>query len=109
MDWEPAAACTLTPAGPSCPTDAESISIASQLRKLFPRSRYILSIASVHVGLYGEGSFAAAKPISPWTGLQLALAKSPGDYSLPRAVLPQDMQRCKCRLGCRCTFCPFIC
>jgi hypothetical protein len=55
--------------------------VASQLRKLFPKSRFILSTASTHVGMYGQGQFAAAKPITPWTGLQLALAKSPGELA----------------------------
>lgn len=79
MDWEPAAACSLTAAGPACPTDAEGIAAARRLRALFPKSKFILSLASVHVGMYGEGSFAAAKPVSPYAGLQLALAKSAGE------------------------------
>jgi hypothetical protein len=78
MDWEPDAACELTATGPKCPTDAESINVATKLRALFPRNRYILSTASVHVGMYGEGTFKSAQPVSPWTGLQLALAKSTG-------------------------------
>lgn len=82
MDWEPAAACSLTAAGPACPTDAEGIAAARRLRALFPKSKFILSLASVHVGMYGEGSFAAAKPVSPYAGLQLALAKSAAGQAL---------------------------
>jgi chitinase len=78
MDWEPEAACKLTAAGPNCPTDAESINVAIKLRSLFPKRRYILSTASVHVGMYGEGLYKYALPVSAWTGLQLALAKSAG-------------------------------
>eukprot|EP00882_Tetradesmus_deserticola_P031452 GHRQ01035564.1.p1 GENE.GHRQ01035564.1~~GHRQ01035564.1.p1 ORF type:complete len:369 (+),score=117.10 GHRQ01035564.1:314-1420(+) len=36
----------------------------------------------MHVGMYGQGAFAAARPVSPWTGLQLALAKSPAGQAL---------------------------
>jgi hypothetical protein len=88
MDWEPDAACELTAAGLRCPTDAESIDVATKLRSLFPQNRYLLSIASMHVGMYGEGAFRSAKPISPWTGLQLALAKSAG-------ALQQDLASCR--------------
>jgi len=81
-DYEPNAACTVSGGKVSCPTDAESIKALTDLRNTFPKGSYLLSTASFHVGCYGEGDFAAAQPRSAYTGINLAMAKSPAGQSL---------------------------
>lgn len=85
IDYEPASpGCTTNPAGGvTCATDAESVRVATKLRKALPAGAYLMSVASFHVGAYGEGEFAASKPTdSPYRGVSLALAKSTAGQTL---------------------------
>jgi hypothetical protein len=68
LDYEPAAACQVSAGKVTCATDTESVEVTTQLRDAFPKGQYILSTASFHVGCYGEGLFAASKPITAYTG-----------------------------------------
>jgi chitinase len=58
------------------------VAVTAALRAALPKGRYILSTASWHVGMYGEGAFAAAKPLSIYTGVNLAMAKSAAGQQL---------------------------
>ena len=83
LDWEPStAACTVSGSTVSCPTDAEAVAAVTTLRSALPKGQFILSTASFHVGLYGEGAFAASKPASGYRGIDLAMAKSPAGQGL---------------------------
>jgi chitinase len=66
----------------SCPTDAESVATTAALRAALPAGQYILSTASWHVGMYGEGAFKTSQPVSIFTGVNLAMAKSAAGQSL---------------------------
>jgi len=82
-DYEPNnPACQIVGGTVKCPTDAESVNVLTALRKTFPKGRYILSTASFHVGCYGEGAYAAAKPASGYAGINLAMAKSAAGQAL---------------------------
>jgi len=82
LDYEPAASCTSGGGTVSCATDAESVVVTAALRAALPKGQYILSTASWHVGMYGEGAFANAKPGSAYTGVNLAMAKSSAGQEL---------------------------
>ncbi|KAI8475983.1 MAG: glycoside hydrolase superfamily [Monoraphidium minutum] len=83
LDWEPStAACAATGGKVSCPTDAEGVAAVTALREKLPKGQYLLSTASFHVGVYGEGAFAASKPASGYMGINLAMARSPAGQSL---------------------------
>jgi hypothetical protein len=47
------------------------------MRDALPKGQFLLSTASFHVGCYGEGAFAASKPATAYTGINLAMARSP--------------------------------
>jgi hypothetical protein len=82
LDWEPSApACTASGGRVSCPTDAEGVAAATKLRDALPKGQFLLSTASFHVGCYGEGAFAASKPASAYTGINLAMARSAAGQS----------------------------
>ena len=66
----------------NCPTDAEGIAAVTALRTALPKGSYLLSTASFHVGCYGEGAFAASKPSSKYTGINLAMARSTAGQQL---------------------------
>jgi len=83
LDWEPSSPnCAVSGGKATCPTDAEGISVVTALRTAFPKGQALLSTASFHVGCYGEGAFAAAKPASKYTGINLAMARSAAGQSL---------------------------
>ncbi|GBF95961.1 chitinase [Raphidocelis subcapitata] len=84
IDWEPSAPnCVATGTSVSCPTDAESVNAVTKMRAAMPKGQYILSTASFHVGAYGAaGAFAASKPVTKYTGINLAMAKSTAGQSL---------------------------
>ena len=56
--------------------------VTDKLRAALPHGRYLLSTASWHVGMFGEGAYANAKPTSIFTGVNLAMAKSPAGQQL---------------------------
>jgi len=68
--------------GVSCPTDAESVATTAALRAALPAGQYLLSTASWHVGMFGEGAFTTSQPLSKYTGVNLAMAKSAAGQSL---------------------------
>lgn len=83
LDYEPGTpSCSNSGGTMRCSTDEESVSVAAALRMELPKGRYLLSTATWHVGMYGEGAFAAARPASIFTGINLALAKSGAGQSL---------------------------
>jgi chitinase len=84
VDWEPASAsCTGAGTGAvSCPTDAQAVAAVTALRAALPKGQAILSTASFHVGLYGEGAYTASRPASAYTGINLAMARSPAGQAL---------------------------
>ena len=83
LDWEPSApACTASGGKVSCPTDSEAINAATKLRAALPKGQALLSMASFHVGCYGEGAFANSQPVSLYTGIDLALSRSTAGQSL---------------------------
>jgi chitinase len=83
IDYEPTnPGCTITAGQVKCATDAEYVQIATKLRTAMPAGQYLMSVASFHVGAYGEGQFVASKPATPYTGISLALAKSSVGQSL---------------------------
>ncbi|WIA42818.1 hypothetical protein OEZ86_008748 [Tetradesmus obliquus] len=84
FDWEPVNSnCVVKPGGGvSCATDAEGVSVLAALRAALPKRQYLMSTASWHVGMYGEGAFVSSKPASAYTGVNLAMAKSAAGQSL---------------------------
>ena len=83
LDYEPTNSnCAVTSTGVTCATDAESVDVTAKLRAALPKGQYLLSTASWHVGMYGEGLFKASKPLSAYTGVNLAMAKSPAGQQL---------------------------
>eukprot|EP00775_Hariotina_reticulata_P005809 gene5809-6049_t len=85
LDYEPLnPSCTTSAGGVlSCTTDAQSIAVATALRNAMPANQYLMSTASWHVGMYGEGAFVNAQPSgSQYKGINLALAKSAVGQSL---------------------------
>eukprot|EP00775_Hariotina_reticulata_P002730 gene2730-3027_t len=82
LDYEPVAACQVSSGKVSCPTDAESVSVTTTLRNALPKGQYLLSTASWHVGMYGEGACAASRPASGFTGVNLAMARSAAGQQL---------------------------
>ena len=85
LDWEPPfAACAASGGVVTCPTtDAQSVSVLTAMRSAFPKGQYILTVASFSKGAYGEGLYANSKPTgSPYTGINLAMAKSPAGQAL---------------------------
>jgi chitinase len=83
LDYEPSnPACKVAGGKVSCTTDAESVDVTTKLRAALPFGKYLLSTASWHVGMYGEGSFAGAQPVSIYTGVNLAMARCPAGQQL---------------------------
>lgn len=66
----------------TCPTDAEAVAAVTKLRAALPKGQALLSAASFHVGCYGTGAFAASKPATAYTGINLAMARSDAGQSL---------------------------
>ncbi|MEV0848628.1 glycosyl hydrolase family 18 protein [Streptomyces sp. NPDC049954] len=82
--WEPTAPrCTRSGSRVECTTDAESISIVKALSKGLPTGS-TLSVAVMHVGAYGEGAWTDSQPLSPYTGVSLALLRSDAASSITR-------------------------
>jgi hypothetical protein len=80
---EPSApSCKVSGGRVSCPTDAEGVNAVTKLRAALPKGRYLLSTASFHVGTYGEGAFAGSLPVTSYTGINLAMARSAAGQSL---------------------------
>ena len=66
LDYEPAnIACNVVNGVVSCNTDQQSVAVTTILRNALPRPTYIMSAATWHIGMYGEGAFAAAKVGGP--------------------------------------------
>ncbi len=82
LDYEPTSNCVVGATGVSCPTDSESVAVTAALRSALPAGQYLLSTASWHVGMYGEGAYVNAQPRSAYTGVNLAMAKSAAGQSL---------------------------
>ncbi|MCW0181204.1 MAG: glycoside hydrolase family 18 protein [Zavarzinia sp.] len=59
-----------------CASDASWRDLVRRTRAVLPRP-LMLSIPVWSVGAYGEGEFAAARPVSPYTGVMLDLLRSP--------------------------------
>ena len=77
VDFEPAApGCTVSAGKVSCAASKALVQAVSRLRKALPAGSYLMSLASFHVGCYGEGDFASAKPVTAYTGRSLELARS---------------------------------
>ena len=82
VDFEPPRPrCQIT-SGQPCKAAADLANAVKALRKAMPAGAYLMSLASFHVGCYGEGAFAASLPITEYTGLSLALARSDAGKSL---------------------------
>ena len=83
LDYEPTDSnCVVGQSSVSCLTDAEGVEAAAALRAALPAGQYLLSTATFHVGMYGEGAFKASQPITKYTGVNLAMAKSAAGQSL---------------------------
>eukprot|EP00775_Hariotina_reticulata_P010535 gene10535-10695_t len=83
LDYEPTNSnCVVGQSSVSCLTDAESVATTAALRSALPAGQYLLSTASWHVGMFGEGAFKASQPLSQYTGVNLAMAKSAAGQSL---------------------------
>lgn len=65
----------------SCPGDALSIRVVEAIRRALPRP-FVISAAGWSVGAFGEGAFASALPRGPYTGMNLALLRSPAARAL---------------------------
>lgn len=74
--------CVVGTRGVTCPTDAEGINAVNAMRAALPKGSYLLSSATFHVGCYGEGAFVGAQPVTKYTGINLAMARSTGGSSL---------------------------
>ncbi|WP_433662551.1 hypothetical protein ACQPW1_10580 [Nocardia sp. CA-128927] len=82
--WEPTdPGCRLNAGEIVCSTDEESIAVVRALSKGLPAGS-TLSVAAMHVGAYGEGSWADSQPVSAWTGVSLALLRSDVAGSITR-------------------------
>ncbi|HLK60541.1 MAG TPA: glycosyl hydrolase family 18 protein [Chthonomonadaceae bacterium] len=64
-----------------CLTDTPLLNAVRSTRRLLPRPA-ILSATGWSVGAYGEGAWRNAQPQSPWTGMMLALFRSPAASDL---------------------------
>ena len=83
LDYEPSnPACKVVSGKVSCTTDAESVEVTAKMRAALPVGQYIMSTASWHVGMFGEGAYAGAQPVSIFTGVNLAMARSPAGQAL---------------------------
>ncbi|MEN2980257.1 hypothetical protein P7L78_26400 [Tistrella bauzanensis] len=62
-----------------CYTDSELVQVIKRFREWFPRPRYLLSWAGMHVGCYGEPPYHRSAPAGGgWNGgYALALARDP--------------------------------
>lgn len=65
----------------ACASDASWRDLVRRTRAALPRPQ-MLSIPVWSVGAYGEGEFAAARPVSPYTGVMLDLLRSPEAASI---------------------------
>lgn len=76
LDYEPAnIACTVANGAVSCNTDAQSVAVTAALRAALPRPTYLMGAATWHIGMYGEGAFAAAKVCGIWVQLKCNVGK----------------------------------
>lgn len=84
LDYEPSnPACASAGGAVSCRTDAESVAVTAALRTALPKGQYLLSTASWHMGVFGEGAWAGEQPAdSVYKGVNLAMAKSPAGQQL---------------------------
>ncbi|MGK7868368.1 glycosyl hydrolase family 18 protein [Falsiroseomonas sp. E2-1-a20] len=77
VDFEPPdPACRLSAGRIRCASDARFIAIVEAFRLALPRPA-LLTVALWSVGAYGEGAWRDARPGSPYTGMALALLRSP--------------------------------
>jgi len=79
IDYEPTNPnCQITSQGVHCTSDQDYISIINKYRAAVPKGKQLLTAAVFSVGAYGEGQFANDQPISPNTGVALAMLKQNG-------------------------------
>jgi hypothetical protein len=77
IDFEPGAANCRTSFGRTrCASDARFIAVVEAFRAALPRPA-MLAVAGWSVGAFGEGDWRNARPRSPYTGMALALLRSP--------------------------------